>query len=155
VIYLLVSDEPLVHRMVEGTFLQDEEVWSWAGRKRNGERWEGPGQPFYGDPAEPDTYTEPGAGRSAAALVCMEDPKRAEAVVAALAEARPEVRALMITPDGDRRGAARDQVRQVAWSDVMGEWLEREVGRLRTRERVQEVRARLDPAENVALLVQP
>jgi nanoRNase/pAp phosphatase (c-di-AMP/oligoRNAs hydrolase) len=155
VIYLLVSDEPLVHRMVTGTFLQDEEVWSWAGRKRNGDRWEGPGQPFYGDPAEPDTYAEPGAGRPAVALVCMEEPKRAEAAVAALAEARPEIKALVVTADGEGRGLVRDHVRHVAWSDVVGEWLECELGRLRTRERVQEVRARLDAAENVALLVQP
>jgi nanoRNase/pAp phosphatase (c-di-AMP/oligoRNAs hydrolase) len=155
VIYLLVSDEPLVHRMVAGTFLQDEEVWSWAGRKRNGERWDGPGQPFYGDPLEPDTYADPGAGRPTAALVCLQDPKRAGAVLAALAEARPEVKALLVTADGEWRQPPRAQVRRAAWSDVVGDWLEREVGRLRTLERVQDVRARLDPAENVALLVQP
>jgi nanoRNase/pAp phosphatase (c-di-AMP/oligoRNAs hydrolase) len=155
VIYLLVSDEPLVHRMVGGTFLQDEEVWSWAGRKRNGDRWEGPGQAFYGDPGEGDTYAEVGAGRAAAALVCMQDARRSEAVVAALAESRPEVKVLLLSAGSDWRQAARENVRRVAWSDVVGDWLEREVGRLRTLERVQEVRARLDPAENVALLVQP
>ena len=42
-IYLLVSDDSLFHRMVSETFLQDEEVWSWAGRKRNGEAWSGAG----------------------------------------------------------------------------------------------------------------
>jgi len=141
--------------MLEGTFLQDEEVWSWAGRKRNGDRWEGPGQPFYGDLAEPETYAEVGSGRPAVALVSLQDPKRSEAAMAALAEARPEVKVLLITPDGEWRHLVRDHVRKVAWSDVVGERLEREFARLRTLDRVQEVRARLDPAENVALLVQP
>src|SRR5262245_31597404 len=55
-IYLLVSDDSLFHRIVSETFLQDEEVWSWAGRRRNGEAWTGPGQPYYGDLADPATF---------------------------------------------------------------------------------------------------
>ena len=57
-IYLLVSDDSLFHRMVAETFLQEEEVWSWAGRKKNGEAWSGPGAAFYGDPGDPDTFSE-------------------------------------------------------------------------------------------------
>src|SRR6266540_341675 len=55
-IYLLVSDDSLFHRMVSETFLQEEEVWSWAGRKKNGEAWPGPGAAFYGDPGDPETF---------------------------------------------------------------------------------------------------
>ena len=154
-IYLLVSDDALFYRMVAGTFLQDEEVWSWAGRKRNGERWEGPGQAFYGDLSEPDTYAEAGSGRTAAALVALQDPRRAEAVVDALAGSRPDVKVLLTTSNGELRHIARDNVRKLAWADVVGDRLEQEFGRLRTLHRVQEVRSRLDPAENVALLVQP
>jgi nanoRNase/pAp phosphatase (c-di-AMP/oligoRNAs hydrolase) len=154
-IYLLVSDEPLFHGMVANTFLKDEEVWSWAGRKRNGDRWEGPGQAFYGDLGEPETYAEVGAGRLAAALVCLQDPRRAAAAVDALGAARPEVKVLLTTVNGELRQLARDNVRKVAWADVVGERLEQEFSRLKTLERVREVRARLDGAENVALLLQP
>ena len=57
-IYLLVSDDSLFHRMVSETFLQEEEVWSWAGRKKNGEAWPGPGAAFYGDPGDPETFSD-------------------------------------------------------------------------------------------------
>ena len=69
-IYLLVSDDSLFHRMVSETFLQEEEVWSWAGRKKNGEAWSGPGAAFYGDPGDPDTFREVVPGRDAVAVVC-------------------------------------------------------------------------------------
>ena len=35
-IYLLVSDDSLFHRMVSETFLQEEEVWSWAFAEETG-----------------------------------------------------------------------------------------------------------------------
>jgi nanoRNase/pAp phosphatase (c-di-AMP/oligoRNAs hydrolase) len=155
VIYLLVSDDALFYRMVSTTFLEDEEVWSWAGRKRNGDRWEGPGQAFYGDLGEPETYAEIGADRPSVALVCLQEPRRAEAAIDALADARPEVNVLLTTTNGELRQLSRSHVRKLAWADVVGERLEQEFARLRTLERVKEVRARLDPAEDVALLVQP
>jgi hypothetical protein len=69
-IYLLVSDDSLFHRMVSETFLQEEEVWSWAGRKKNGEVWAGPGAAFYGDPGDPETFSELVPGTDAVAVVC-------------------------------------------------------------------------------------
>ena len=71
-IYLLVSDDSLFHRMVSETFLQEEEVWSWAGRKKNGDAWPGPGHPFYGDPAEADTFlgVVPGRDVESASTAC-------------------------------------------------------------------------------------
>ena len=67
-IYLLVSDDSLFHRMVSETFLQEEEVWSWAGRKKNGEAWSGPGAAFYGDPGDPDTFSHVVPGRAVVAV---------------------------------------------------------------------------------------
>ena len=83
-IYLLVSDDSLFHRMVSETFLQDEEVFSWAGRKKNGEAWPGPGAPFYGDTSEAETFRTVAPGKAVVALVCMKDAARTADAVDAL-----------------------------------------------------------------------
>ena len=154
-IYLLVSDDSLFHRMVAETFLQEEEVWSWAGRKKNGTDWGGPGSPFYGDPADPETFGAVVPGRPVVALVCMKDPAQAARVVDSLSRSRPEVMALVTTTNGELDHLVRDNMRKVSWADMVGDRLETEIARLRTLERVHEVRALLDPAEHVALLLQP
>lgn len=154
-IYLLLSDDSLFHHMVSETFLSGEQVWSWAGRKKNGEAWTGPGSPFYGDPGEPDTYRAVVPEGEAVAVVAFRDPQRTVATVDALTQGRPEIKVLVTTANGELDHLVRENLRKVAWADVVGDRLETEVARLRARERVQAVRAVLDPAEKVALLVQP
>lgn len=154
-IYLLVSDDSLFHRMLGETFLQEEEVWSWAGRKKNGEAWSGPGHPFYGDPAEPATFLGVVPGRDALAVICLRDSARTAHAVDALSKARPEIKVLVTTSNGELDHLVRENVRKVSWADLVGDRLEAEVARLRTLARVQAVREILGPAENVALLVQP
>jgi nanoRNase/pAp phosphatase (c-di-AMP/oligoRNAs hydrolase) len=154
-IYLLVSDDSLFHRMVSQTFLQEEEVWSWAGRKKNGEAWAGPGKPFYGDAAEADTFGAVAPGRAAVALVCMKDPAMAARAVDALSRSRPEVKVLATTTNGELDHLVRGNLRKVSWADMVGERLETEVARLRTLERVQTLRDVLGAADKVALLLQP
>lgn len=141
--------------MLGETFLQDEEVWSWAGRKKNGEAWSGPGHPFYGDPAEPQTFLGVVPGRDAVAVVCLRDPARTAQTVDALTQARPEIKVLVTTANGELDHLVRENLRKVTWADMVGDRLEAEIARLRTLERVQAVRQILDPAESVALLVQP
>ncbi len=153
--YLLVSDDSLFHRMVSETFLQEEEVWSWAGRKRNGEAWSGPGHPFYGDPGDPETFRAGVPDHDAVALVCLRDPVRTAQVVDALSSGRPEIKVLVTTANGELDHLVRDNLRKVSWADMVGDRLETEVARLRTLERVQAVRDVLGAAENVALLLQP
>jgi nanoRNase/pAp phosphatase (c-di-AMP/oligoRNAs hydrolase) len=155
-IYLLVSDDSLFHRMLGETFLQDEEVWSWAGRRRNGADWSGPGRAFYGDSGEAETFRAPGADRAdVVALVCLKDPDGAAAAVKALSEAHPAAKVLVTTTNGELDHLVRDNLRKVSWADMVGDRLETEIARLRTLERVQAVRAVLDPARTVALLLQP
>ena len=100
-IYLLVSDDSLFHRMVSETFLHEEEVWSWAGRKKNGEAWGGPGSAFYGDPGDPGTFSGVVPGRDAVAVVCFKDPQRTALAVDALSSSRPEVKVLVTTTNGE------------------------------------------------------
>ncbi|HEV7500144.1 MAG TPA: hypothetical protein VGQ33_09085, partial [Vicinamibacteria bacterium] len=154
-IYLLVSDDSLFHRMVSETFLQEEEVWSWAGRKKNGEAWGGPGAAFYGDPADPGTFSGVVPGRDAVAVVCFKDPQRTAHAVDALSSSRPEVKVLVTTTNGELDHLVRENLRKVSWADMVGDRLETEIARLRTLERVQAVREILDPAENIALVLQP
>lgn len=159
VIYLLVSDDPLFHRMVSETFLQDEEVWSWAGRRRNGEAWGGPGEAFYGDPVDPDTFravhTTTQNHKKSVALVCLREATRTPGVVLALTRSHAETKVLVTTANGELDGLVGENVRKVSWADVVGDRLETEVARLRTLARVRAVREVLDPAENVAILLQP
>jgi nanoRNase/pAp phosphatase (c-di-AMP/oligoRNAs hydrolase) len=75
--------------------------------------------------------------------------------VDALSKARPEVKVLVTTSNGELDHLVRENVRKVSWADMVGDRLEAEVARLRTLARVQAVREILGPAENVALLVQP
>jgi nanoRNase/pAp phosphatase (c-di-AMP/oligoRNAs hydrolase) len=154
-IYFLVSDDSLFHRIVSETFLQDEEVWSWAGRRKNGEAWAGPGHPYYGDLADPGTFEGLEPGRDAMALVCLKDPGRTTEAVDALSRSRPDVKVLVTTANGELDHLVRDNLRKVSWADMVGDRLEDEVARLRTLARVHAVREVLDPAENVALLLQP
>ena len=153
--YVLVSDDPLFHRMVSETFLQDEPVWSWGGRKRI-VPWRGPGDVFYGDPSDPATF---GAVlkdlRQTVALVCLRQPTQAAAAVDALSRSRPEIKILVTTANGELDSFARENLRKVSWADVVGDRLEREVARLRTLDRVNAVREILDPAEDIAILLQP
>lgn len=153
-IYLLVSDDSLFHRMISETFLQDEEVWAWAGRRKN-EAWAGPGHAFYGDLGSPETFRTVVPGRDVVALVCLKDSREAVEAVDALARGRDEAKVLVTTANGELDGLVRENVRKVSWADVVGDRLEAEVARLRTLERVKAVRDVLDPAENVALLLQP
>lgn len=153
-IYLLVSEDSLFHRMVSETFLQDEEVFCWAGRKKNGEAWTGPGEAFYGDLKDPETYRSVGPGRNVVALVCLRDPERAVEAVNALSAARDDAKVLLTAANGELDGLIRENVRKVAWAEVVGDRLETELAQLRTLERVRAVREILDPAENVALLLQ-
>ncbi|HUG52028.1 MAG TPA: DHH family phosphoesterase [Vicinamibacteria bacterium] len=141
--------------MVSETFLQEEEVWSWAGRKKNGEAWGGAGAAFYGDPTDPDTFRGVVPGRDAVAVVCFKDPDRTAQAVDALSSSRPEVKVLVTTTNGELDHLVRENLRKVSWADMVGDRLEAEIARLRTLERVQAVREVLGPAENVALLVQP
>ena len=141
--------------MVAETFLQDEEVWAWAGRRKNGEAWAGPGRGFFGDPADAGTFSPIAPGRPAVALVCMKDPQAAARVVEAVSRGREDVKVLVTTTNGELDHLVRDNLRKVSWADMVGERLETEVARLRTLERVQELRALLDPARDVALLLQP
>ena len=154
-IYLLVSDDSLFHRMVSDTFLQEEEVWSWAGRKKNGEAWGGSGAAFYGDPGDPETFRAVVPGRDAVAVVCFKDPQKTAHAVDALTSSRPEVKVLVTTTNGELDHLVRENLRKVSWADMVGDRLEVEVARLRTLERVQAVRDLLGPAENVALVLQP
>jgi nanoRNase/pAp phosphatase (c-di-AMP/oligoRNAs hydrolase) len=154
-IYLLVSDDSLFHRMVSETFLQEEEVFSWAGRKRNGEAWAGPGAPFYGDTSEADTFRPVAPGKAVVALVCMKDAERTAHAVDALSRSRPEVKVLVTTTDGELDHLVRENLRKVSWADMVGDRLETEIARLRTLERVQALRDLLDPADDIALLLQP
>ena len=154
-IYLLVSDDSLFHRMVSETFLQEEEVFSWAGRKKNGEAWPGPGAPFYGDTSEAETFRTVAPGKAVVALVCMKDAARTAHAVDALSRSRPEVKVLVTTTDGELDHLVRGNLRKVSWADMVGDRLETEIARLRTLERVQALRDLLDPADDVALLLQP
>ena len=154
--YVLVSDDPLFHRVVSETFLQDEAVWAWAGRKSNGESWRGPGEPFYGDPSSAGTFRGILAEqKKAVALVCLKDTAQAAPVVEALSESLPEIKILVTTANGELDSLARENLRRVSWADMIGDRLEREVQRLRTLERVNAVRDVLEPAEDVAILLQP
>ena len=154
-IYLLVSDDSLFHRMVSETFLQDEEVFSWAGRKKNGEAWAGPGEAFYGDTSETGTFRVVAPGKSVVALVCMKDADRTARAVDALSRSRPEVKVLVTTTNGELDHLVRGNLRKVSWADMVGDRLEAEIARLRTLDRVRALREMLDPAENIALLLQP
>jgi nanoRNase/pAp phosphatase (c-di-AMP/oligoRNAs hydrolase) len=155
VIYLLVSDDSLFHRMLGETFLQEQKVFTWAGRKRNGEVWSGPGTAFYGDLTDVRTFATVEPGQEVMALVCVSDAECARATVETLAGSRDGVKVLVTTSNGELSGVTLDNVRKVPWADVLGDQLEVEVARLRTRERVAAVRRILDPAENVAILLQP
>ena len=73
----------------------------------------------------------------------------------ALSSSRPEVKVLVTTTNGELDHLVRENLRKVSWADMVGDRLEAEVVRLRTLERVQNVRDLLDPAENVALILQP
>src|SRR5688572_14969391 len=154
-IYLLVSDDSLFHRMVSETFLHDEEVFSWAGRKKNGEAWPGPGAPFYGDTSETETFRTVAPGKAVVALVCLKDAERTAHAVDALSRSRPEVKVLVTTTDGELDHLVRGNLRKVSWADMVGDRLETEIARLRTLERVQCLRDLLDPADDIALLLQP
>jgi len=154
-IYLLVSDDSLFHRMVSETFLQEEEVFSWAGRKKNGEAWAGPGAPFYGDTSETETFRTVAPGQAVVALVCMKDAARTAQAVDALSRSRPEVKVLVTTTNGELDHLVRGNLRKVSWADMVGDRLETEIARLRTLERVQALRDLLDPVDDVALLLQP
>jgi nanoRNase/pAp phosphatase (c-di-AMP/oligoRNAs hydrolase) len=154
-IYLLVSDDSLFHRMVSETFLQEEEVFSWAGRKKNGEAWPGPGAPFYGDTSEAETFRSVAPGQAVVALVCLKDPARTAHAVDALSRSRPEVKVLVTTTDGELDHLVRGNLRKVSWADMVGDRLETEIARLRTLERVQTLRDMLDTADDIALLLQP
>ena len=110
-IYVLVSDDSLFHRMVFGTFLQDESVWSWAGRKKNGEAWAGAGRPFWGELGEAQTYDSIEPGRAAVALVCLRDTARTAEAVDALSRARPDVKVLVTTANGELDHLVRDNLR--------------------------------------------
>jgi nanoRNase/pAp phosphatase (c-di-AMP/oligoRNAs hydrolase) len=155
VIYLLVSDDSLFHRMLGETFLQGQSLFTWAGRRRNGEVWAGPGEPFYGDLAEARTYAEVEPARNALALVCLKDPERARSAVEALAASRADCKVLVTTHNGELDSLTGENVRKVAWADVLGDQLEMEVARLKTTQRVTAVRELLDPGEKVAILLQP
>jgi nanoRNase/pAp phosphatase (c-di-AMP/oligoRNAs hydrolase) len=153
--YVLVSDDPLFHRMVSETFLQDELVSSWGGRKRI-VPWRGPGDAFYGDPADPATFGSVVKDvRQTVALVCLRQPAQAAAAVDALSSSRPEIKILVTTANGELDSLTRENLRKVSWADVVGDRLEREVARLRTLERVNALREILDPARDVAILLQP
>jgi nanoRNase/pAp phosphatase (c-di-AMP/oligoRNAs hydrolase) len=154
-IYVLVSDDSLFHRMVAETFLQDEVVWSWAGRRKNGDVWAGSGTPFYGDLDDAETYGVLEGVRAATALVCLKEQARTAQAVDALSRRLPGVKVLVTTVNGELDHLVRDNLRKVSWADMVGDRLLAEISRLRTLEKVQQVREVLDPAENVALLVQP
>jgi nanoRNase/pAp phosphatase (c-di-AMP/oligoRNAs hydrolase) len=89
------------------------------------------------------------------ALVCLRDTGRTAETVDALSSSRPDVKVLVTTTNGELDHLVRDNLRKVSWADMVGDRLEAEIARLRTLEKVQQVRDVLDPAENVALLVQP
>ena len=89
------------------------------------------------------------------AVVCLKDPQRTAQAVDALSRSRPEVKVLVTTTNGELDHLVRENLRKVSWADMVGDRLETEIARLRTLERVQAVRDVLDPAENVALLLQP
>lgn len=154
-IYLLVSDDSLFHHMLSETFLQEEKVFAWGGRRRNGETWAGPGEAFYGDLGDPGTYQSVVPGREAVALVCVRDAGRAAAAVEALTASRPDVKVLVTTTNGELDRMVHGNVRKLSWAQVLGDQLEMEVARVRTLERVRGIRELLDPAENVAILLQP
>jgi nanoRNase/pAp phosphatase (c-di-AMP/oligoRNAs hydrolase) len=154
--YVVVSDDPLFHRMVSETFLQDERVWTWAGRRREGAAWKGPGVPFYGDPAEPATFAAVlKEHKKTVALVCVREPVQARLAIEALSRSLPEIKILATTANGELDSLARENLRKVSWADVVGDRLEREVVRLRTLDKVNAVREILDPAGDVAILLQP
>jgi nanoRNase/pAp phosphatase (c-di-AMP/oligoRNAs hydrolase) len=75
--------------------------------------------------------------------------------VDALTRGQPEIKVLVTTTNGELDHLVRDNLRKVSWADMVGDRLETEIARLRTLERVRAVRDILDPAENVALLLQP
>lgn len=154
-IYLLVSDDTLFHRIASATVLQDKAVWTWAGPKKNGAAWDGPGRPFWGDPSAPETFAAVEPESEAVALVYLHDPQLAHAAVEAVATSRPGVKVLVTTVNGELGGLARQNVRRVSWTDVVGDRLEQEMARVRTLERLAAVREILGPAESVALLLQP
>jgi nanoRNase/pAp phosphatase (c-di-AMP/oligoRNAs hydrolase) len=153
--YVLVSDDPLFHRTVPQTFLDDAPVSVWAGRKRL-ELWRGRAAPFYGDPADPATYENAlDPHKRTIAVVCLRQSSQSAAIVDAITRARPEIQILVTTTNGELGSVPRDNVRALSWADVLGDRLRSEVARLRTLERVSAVRAVLDPAEDVAILLQP
>src|SRR5258706_3360482 len=153
-IYLLVSDDSLFHRMVSETCLEEEEVWSWAGRKKNGEAWEGSGAAFYGDPGDPETFRGVVPGRDAVAVVCFKDPQRTAQAVDALSSSRPEVKVLVTTTNGELDHLVRENLRKVSWADMVGDRLEAAIARLRTLERVHAGAGVLAVVAAVAALLQ-
>jgi nanoRNase/pAp phosphatase (c-di-AMP/oligoRNAs hydrolase) len=89
------------------------------------------------------------------ALVCLRDTLRTAETVDALSRAMYGVKVLVTTANGELDHLVRDNLRKVSWADMVGERLQTEVASLRTLERVQDLREVLDPADNVALLLQP
>jgi nanoRNase/pAp phosphatase (c-di-AMP/oligoRNAs hydrolase) len=85
----------------------------------------------------------------------MKDAARTAQAVDALSRSRPEVKVLVTTTDGELDHLVRGNLRKVSWADMVGDRLETEIARLRTLERVQALRDLLDPADDVALLLQP
>src|SRR5262245_19000904 len=102
--------------MLSETFLQDEEVWSWAGRRRNGEAGTGPGEAFYGDPGDPDTFRAVHATtanhKKSVALVCLREPTRTAGVVQALTRSHSETKVLVTTANGELDGLVGENVRK-------------------------------------------
>jgi nanoRNase/pAp phosphatase (c-di-AMP/oligoRNAs hydrolase) len=149
--YVLVSDDPLFHRLVTETLLKDETVWTWGGRKRNGEAARG--GVFHGDPADSATYTPLRDAKRTVALLCLRESAAAASIAEAVTRALPEVKILVTTPDG-AVPLAGENLRQVSWAELMGDRLEREVARLRTLDRVNAVREIVGD-EDIAILLQP
>ena len=94
-------------------------------------------------------------GKAVVALVCMKDAARTADAVDALSRSRPEVKVLVTTTDGELDHLVRGNLRKVSSADMVGDRLETEIARLRTLERVQALRDMLDPADDIALLLQP
>ena len=85
----------------------------------------------------------------------MKDADKTAHAVDALSRSRPEVKVLVTTTDGELDHLVRENLRKVSWADMVGDRLETEIARLRTLERVQALRDMLDPADDIALLLQP
>ena len=112
-IYLLVSDDSLFHRMVSETFLQDEEVCQ-LGRPQEERRGLGRARPpFYGDLAEPETFRRVGA-RPAVGRAGLHEGRRADArrPWTPCPRSRPEVKVLVTTTNGELDHLVRGQPAQ-------------------------------------------